>query len=116
MRASAFAEASADRRSFSGGWSADRRSLGGGWLGGSWQKNATVGGMVRDLVVMAVFFLAMGCTRLATVDQQTIQMGKSALKLLLNIIDKRGTNHETKQKVVLDPLLICRESSAGKSK
>jgi tRNA A37 methylthiotransferase MiaB len=29
--ASAFANASADRRSFSGGWSADRRSLGVGW-------------------------------------------------------------------------------------
>jgi predicted Zn-dependent protease len=33
--ASAFAPASADRRSLSGGWSADRRSLGGGWSGGS---------------------------------------------------------------------------------
>ena len=30
-KASAFAEASADRRSFSGGWSADRRSFNGGW-------------------------------------------------------------------------------------
>ena len=52
----------------------------------------------------------------STVDQQTIQMGKSALKLLLNIIDKKGMNHEPKQRVVLDPILICRESSAGKSK
>lgn len=53
---------------------------------------------------------------LSTVDQQTIEMGKSALKLLLNIIDKKGTNHEPKQRVILDPVLICRESSAGKSK
>jgi LacI family transcriptional regulator len=46
---------------------------------------------------------------LSTVDQQTIQMGKSALKLLLNIIE--GINNQTKQKIVLEPLLICRDSS-----
>ncbi len=48
---------------------------------------------------------------LSTVDQQTIQMGKSALKLLLNIIEGIGIRNHTKQKIVLEPLLICRDSS-----
>ena len=48
---------------------------------------------------------------LSTVDQQTIQMGRSALNLLLNIIEKKGIESHAKKKVVLDPLLICRESS-----
>ncbi len=48
---------------------------------------------------------------LSTVDQQTIQMGKSALKLLLNIIEGIGIGNHTKQKIVLEPLLICRDSS-----
>lgn len=51
---------------------------------------------------------------LSTVDQQTIQMGKSALNLLLNTIEKRGMNHAAREKVVLEPLLICRESSKKK--
>ncbi len=49
---------------------------------------------------------------LSTVDQQTIQMGKSALKLLLNIIEGIGIRNHTKQKIVLEPLLICRDSSS----
>jgi len=48
---------------------------------------------------------------LSTVDQQTIQMGKSALNLLLNIIEKKEIDSHSKQKIVLDPLLIVRESS-----
>ena len=48
---------------------------------------------------------------LSTVDQQTIRMGKSALSLLLNIIEGKGIENHTKQKVVLEPLLICRDSS-----
>jgi LacI family transcriptional regulator len=48
---------------------------------------------------------------LSTVDQQTIRMGKSALSLLLNIIEGKGIDNHTKQKVVLEPLLICRDSS-----
>ena len=46
---------------------------------------------------------------LSTVDQQTIQMGKSALTLLINIISKK--ERSAKQKIVLEPVLICRESS-----
>ncbi len=48
---------------------------------------------------------------LSTVDQQTIQMGKSALSLLLDLIDKRGAAELQGQKIVLEPLLICRHSS-----
>ena len=48
---------------------------------------------------------------LSTVDQQTIQMGKSALHLLLNIIEEKEPHNYIKQKIVLEPLLICRESS-----
>jgi LacI family transcriptional regulator len=48
---------------------------------------------------------------LSTVDQQTIRMGKSALSLLLNIIEGKGIDNHIKQKVVLEPLLICRDSS-----
>lgn len=48
---------------------------------------------------------------LSTVDQQTIQMGKSALNLLLDLIKKRGDAGLQGQKIVLEPLLICRHSS-----
>ena len=50
---------------------------------------------------------------LSTVDQQTIQMGKSALNLLLDIINNnnRGNTEIQEQKIVLEPLLICRDSS-----
>jgi LacI family transcriptional regulator len=46
---------------------------------------------------------------LSTVDQQTIRMGKSALNLLVDIMEKK--EQHIKQKVVLDPLLIVRQSS-----
>jgi LacI family transcriptional regulator len=48
---------------------------------------------------------------LSTVDQQTIGMGRSALNLLLAIIEKRDIDHHIKQKIVLEPVLICRDSS-----
>lgn len=48
---------------------------------------------------------------LSTVDQQTIQMGKSALNLLVDLIEKKEVNHRRQQKIVLEPLLIARESS-----
>lgn len=51
---------------------------------------------------------------LSTVDQQTIQMGKSALSLLIDIIEKKEVN--PKQKIVLEPLLIGRESSRRNKK
>ncbi len=46
---------------------------------------------------------------LSTVDQQTIRMGKSALTLLVDIIEKKEKH--INQKIVLDPLLIVRQSS-----
>jgi LacI family transcriptional regulator len=51
---------------------------------------------------------------LSTVDQQTIGMGRSALNLLLDIIEKRDIDHHIKQKIVLEPLLIPRDSSNRK--
>jgi LacI family transcriptional regulator len=48
---------------------------------------------------------------LSTVDQQTIGMGRSALNLLLNIIETKGVGHPITQKIILEPLLICRDSS-----
>lgn len=46
---------------------------------------------------------------LSTVDQQTIRMGKSALNLLVDIMEKKEKHRN--QKIVLDPLLIVRQSS-----
>ena len=46
---------------------------------------------------------------LSTVDQQTIRMGKSAINLLVDMMEKK--EEHIKQKVVLDPLLIIRQSS-----
>lgn len=46
---------------------------------------------------------------LSTVDQQTIRMGKSALTLLVDIMEKKEKH--INQKIVLDPLLIVRQSS-----
>jgi len=48
---------------------------------------------------------------LSTVDQQTIGMGRSALNLLLDIIETKGVGHPITQKIILEPLLICRDSS-----
>jgi len=45
--------------------------------------------------------------RLSTVDQQTIQMGKSALQLLVDLIEKKEINGHRQQKIVLEPLLIA---------
>ena len=49
---------------------------------------------------------------LSTVDQQTIQMGRSALTLLVDVIEKKKEiDGQRQQKVVLEPLFICRDSS-----
>lgn len=53
---------------------------------------------------------------LSTVDQQTIQMGKSALELLIEVIDARNTSKRKPRKLVLEPSLICRSSSDKKGK
>lgn len=49
---------------------------------------------------------------LSTVDQQTIQMGRSAIELLMDLVEKKEMNGHRQQKVVLEPLLIFRNSSA----
>lgn len=51
---------------------------------------------------------------LSSVDQQTTRMGRSALDLLLNIIESRNSNDHREEKVVLEPSLICRDSSNRK--
>ncbi len=48
---------------------------------------------------------------LSTIDQQTIQMGKSALNLLIDLIEKREGTVGGGQKIVLEPVIIARESS-----
>lgn len=54
---------------------------------------------------------------LSTVDQQTVQMGKDALELLVNLMDstERKTVTKTQRKVILKPILIIRESTTRKS-
>ncbi|MEO7983234.1 MAG: LacI family DNA-binding transcriptional regulator [Bacteroidota bacterium] len=53
---------------------------------------------------------------LSTVDQQTIQMGKSALNLLIELIENKEERNTPKQKIVLEPMLVCRESSGRKER
>ena len=54
---------------------------------------------------------------LSSVDQQTVQMGKEALRLLLNLIMLKERTTETicTENIVLEPILRIRESSAGKT-
>lgn len=54
---------------------------------------------------------------LSSVDQQTVQMGKEAFNLLMEIIKTNDGKARVKDdtKIVLDPVLFFRESSAGKS-
>lgn len=55
---------------------------------------------------------------LSSVDQQTVQMGKEALALLMDIISDRHESINTKQPqtITLEPILHLRESSSGKGK
>jgi LacI family transcriptional regulator len=48
---------------------------------------------------------------LSTVDQQTVEMGKEAFKMLTNLISENGLTANIKTKVVLEPVLYCRQSS-----
>lgn len=48
---------------------------------------------------------------LSTVDQRTIQMGKSALIMLIEIINGKENGQTKRQKTILEPVLICREST-----
>jgi LacI family transcriptional regulator len=54
---------------------------------------------------------------LSSIDQQTVQMGKEAFNLLMNILKIKNGNQAIldHSKVVLEPILCCRESSEGKN-
>ncbi|MEO7766624.1 MAG: LacI family DNA-binding transcriptional regulator, partial [Ferruginibacter sp.] len=53
---------------------------------------------------------------LSSVDQQTVQMGKEALALLINIIEIKAikTSNDVKDRIVLEPVMHFRDSSEGK--
>ena len=53
---------------------------------------------------------------LSTVDQQTVQMGKEALGLLINLIEAKEAISiiELQKKIILNPIMLYRESSTGK--
>lgn len=53
---------------------------------------------------------------LSSIDQQTVEMGKEAFNLLQSLIKTRNGNLALLEHscVVLEPILFCRESSAGK--
>ncbi len=53
---------------------------------------------------------------LSTVGQQTIQMGKSALNLLLEIIENKDQKERVGQKIILEPQFFWRNSSDRLSK
>lgn len=53
---------------------------------------------------------------LSTFDQQTVQMGREALGLLLQLIEAKGTRRKVTQKVVLDAMPVFRESSLKRGK
>jgi LacI family transcriptional regulator len=52
---------------------------------------------------------------LSTVNQQTVQMGEEAAKLFFSSVDKKGAGSTNPFKLVLQPELICRQSSQKKN-
>jgi LacI family transcriptional regulator len=48
---------------------------------------------------------------LSTIDQQTVLMGKESFKLLLELIQKKGIDQPKKNKIVLEPVPVYRDSS-----
>jgi LacI family transcriptional regulator len=54
---------------------------------------------------------------LSSVDQQTVQMGKEAMSLLMDLMEasEKGTGTVVREKMVLQPLMQVRQSSAGKT-
>lgn len=48
---------------------------------------------------------------LSSIDQQTVQMGKEAFTLLLELISDKNKKHVKKSKIVLEPIPYFRESS-----
>jgi LacI family transcriptional regulator len=53
---------------------------------------------------------------LSSIDQQTVQMGKEAFTLLLELINDNNKKQIKKSKIVLEPLPFFRESTTRKSK
>lgn len=51
---------------------------------------------------------------LSTIDQQTVKMGEESFRLVLGLISSKTNPGKNVKKVVLDPLLILRESSQKK--
>lgn len=51
---------------------------------------------------------------LSTFDQRTVQMGREALDLLLQLIEAKGSRRSIQKKVVLDPVPVFRHSSLKK--
>lgn len=54
---------------------------------------------------------------LSSIDQQTVQMGKEAFKLLLEMIEEGGgaVKSHTKSRIILEPVPVFRQSSQRKS-
>ncbi len=52
---------------------------------------------------------------LSSIDQQTVQMGKEAFTLLLELINESNKKHMKKSKVVLEPIAHFRESTYRKT-
>ncbi len=48
---------------------------------------------------------------LSTVDQQTVQMGREAFKMLIEQIEEKNVALDKGFMVILEPVLLCRESS-----
>jgi len=51
---------------------------------------------------------------LSSVDQQTVQMGREAFKMLIDVINENGAVTDASAKVVLEPVLLSRKSSLKK--
>ncbi len=51
---------------------------------------------------------------LSTIDQQTVNMGKEAFKLLIKLIEEKGNEKTVVQKKILEPVAIFRNSTARK--
>ncbi len=51
---------------------------------------------------------------LSTIDQQTVLMGKESAKLLLELISGKEKNEPVHRKIILEPILVFRDSSMKK--
>ncbi|MOA24694.1 HTH-type transcriptional regulator DegA [compost metagenome] len=52
---------------------------------------------------------------LSTVDQQTVKMGEESARLFLKLLKSGEYYSATPEQIILDPILIIRESSGGKT-